>query len=632
MRTAEALCELSKTSAVDGDEEYELLIKSLQIRKDLLPEDSPEIAESLKFLGRHLAEECDDNKAALPFFQKALSIYESHDPESKDEDTISAMNDVACTMEELGRIMEAREMAERAYRQSFQWQGARHLETAAMSLNLGLLIADEFPCEVFDSIPLIRLSLQTAEVMEGRASDGAAETSRTLAKVLLQCIEMSEKYECERSHPFHPGERVTVIADVEANRQLAEGHGGWHDLMERCCGQTGVVLGVDSDGDVRVIFGGRGGEEGRRGFCWNPAALSAADTPSDDTDQDQGLSRTVTARSRATGSRSDWPPKLSTIVDKQGLNEEEAKEAIRQEAETLLVFALEILEPDVDSASTARKCAQLLHSLYVHQGRKKEAKSMQKRSDALRAWASSSEEDSESSDDSDSDDDSDQEDSDDSDGSDASGGSDRSWEEVQDKILAVMPGFHRALQDDNDELMSVDDVQACLDMLARINENEPAQGLEQLRDREQTERSLKKMLQIAERRDRAASLLSGGWNSLVEEGTPTPVPRAASPGPAAALPGHAEPEPEIAEGVPPAAGTPPRAARDLHDDFDALSLAVQSASPPEHPYGRASTTGAAATEDVAARDSHEDLAALALAVQEASPPSHPFGRTATTRQ
>ena len=257
---------------------------------------------------------------------------------------------------------------------------------------------------------------------------------------------------------------------------------------------------------------------------------------------------------------------------------------------------------------------------------------MQKRSDALRAWASSSEEDSESSDDSDSDDDSDQEDSDDSDGSDASGGSDRSWEEVQDKILAVMPGFHRALQDDNDELMSVDDVQACLDMLARINENEPAQGLEQLRDREQTERSLKKMLQIAERRDRAASLLSGGWNSLVEEGTPTPVPRAASPGPAAALPGHAEPEPEIAEGVPPAAGTPPRAARDLHDDFDALSLAVQSASPPEHPYGRASTTGAVATEDAAARDSHEDLAALAVAVQEASPPSHPFGRTATTRQ
>ena len=91
-------------------------------------------------------------------------------------------------------------------------------------------------------------------------------------------------------------------------------------------------------------------------------------------------------------------------------------------------------------------------------------------------------------------------------------------------------------------------------------------------------------------------------------------------------------EPEIAEGVPPPAGTPRRAARDLDEDFDALSLAVQSASPPEHPYGRASTTGAAATEDAAARDSHEDLAALALAVQEASPPSHPFGRTATTRQ
>jgi len=77
------------------------------------------------------------------------------------------------------------------------------------------------------------------------------------------------------------------------------------------------------------------------------------------------------------------------------------------------------------------------------------------------------------------------------------------------------------MQADNDELMTVVDVEACLTMLAQIYEDEPPADPEQVKDRKDTESALRKMLKNAERRDRAASLLSGGWNSL-SEGSPIP--------------------------------------------------------------------------------------------------------------
>ena len=45
----------------------------------------------------------------------------------------------------------------------------------------------------------------------------------------------------------------------------------------------------------------------------------------------------------------------------------------------------------------------------------------------------------------------------------------------------------------------------------------------------------------------------------------------------------------ISEGEPPVRAPEPR--RDLEDDFAALSLAIESASPPQHAFGRAKTTG-----------------------------------------
>lgn len=103
VRTAEAMTELSK-NGVEDDEEYDLLIKGLELRKELLPANDPLIAESLKFVGRFLDENCDEVKAALPFYEQALSIYEMNDPHSCSTiDCISAVNDVGCAFEQLNR-------------------------------------------------------------------------------------------------------------------------------------------------------------------------------------------------------------------------------------------------------------------------------------------------------------------------------------------------------------------------------------------------------------------------------------------------------------------------------------------------------------------------------------------------
>jgi hypothetical protein len=67
---------------------------------------------------------------------------------------------------------------------------------------------------------------------------------------------------------FRVGQRVTVGEDVERNRRLAAGHGGWNPAMAEYCGQTGDIQRVDRDGDVSVVFG-----DGRR-FTWNPACLT----------------------------------------------------------------------------------------------------------------------------------------------------------------------------------------------------------------------------------------------------------------------------------------------------------------------------------------------------------------------
>ena len=51
-----------RTDARADDEEYDLLIKGLEIRKELLPAEDPRIADSLRWVGRFLDENCEEVK------------------------------------------------------------------------------------------------------------------------------------------------------------------------------------------------------------------------------------------------------------------------------------------------------------------------------------------------------------------------------------------------------------------------------------------------------------------------------------------------------------------------------------------------------------------------------------------
>jgi len=97
-RTAEAISELSKTNLNRGlgdeelndEEEYRLLVEAFEIRKATLPEFHPDVADSLKFMGRFFQENHEDSKKALPFLRKALAIFEHNDPTGMDINTVLA--------------------------------------------------------------------------------------------------------------------------------------------------------------------------------------------------------------------------------------------------------------------------------------------------------------------------------------------------------------------------------------------------------------------------------------------------------------------------------------------------------------------------------------------------------------
>jgi hypothetical protein len=224
------------------DEEYDLLLKGLEIRKELLPADDPLIADSLTWVGRFLDENCDEVKTALPFFEQALAILEKSDPHGTD--CVSAVNHVGCALAQLNRLDEARCHHERAYETSLKYQGERHIETATMGNNLAKLYLTAFPQESFKAIPLLRQALLTSEVMVGAGSIDTAEAWKSLGQGLLDCIELSS-----RPSKFAIGDSVQLIDDLKACKMLAKGHGGWASDMDRLCGQPGVVKNVDFDGD-----------------------------------------------------------------------------------------------------------------------------------------------------------------------------------------------------------------------------------------------------------------------------------------------------------------------------------------------------------------------------------------------
>ena len=582
VRTLEAMMELSKSIEVDDDEEYELLIRCLEVRKELLPANDPQIADTLKYLGRFMAENMEDTKTALSFFQKALAIFEHHDPEGRNTDTLSTVNELACALEEEGRVDDARRYSERAYKLNLKWLGPSHLETSTCANNLALLILNEFSKEALSAVPLLRLNLKTCEVVMGVDAVDTAEGRKHLAHCLLECVKLTMTKAAKSL--FREGDRVKLMDDQATNRQLAKKHGGWAEDMDELCGQVGAVSRIDADGDVFVIFdaGARtatvkhGGRGKRQDYCLNPKALTLLERP----DTPPGLD--------------DATPKLSAVMPEGWSGtEEQAEREVEEEAEALLVRALSVLEAEVGGSeatgSSARLSADLLCDLYEKQGRKKEMKAMRKRKDALEAWCSSSEEDSSASE-SDSDEDS---------------------EEVQDLLMAMSPGLARALQHDNDEPVTVADLESALDSLHIVNAQRPPQSETAIQDREDTEKALAKKLKIARRRDRAHSLLTPA-----KDGEGTELEHTVGGGLLSRLQSTAQPA-SVPEGTPPpsqrpstepSAGgsglqlepkTPPAGA--LGEDLVALSIAVQSASPPTHAFGRAATTGSreldGATED-----------------------------------
>ena len=190
VKTSEATLALANRTEVDDDQEFELLQRTLQVRKDLLPANDPKVAEALKFMGRFMHENCHDAKMALPFYQKALAIYEETEDQTRQYiDTCSAMNDVACALEDLERMQQARGFYERAYQRSYEHLGARHTETAAFASNLALTIMDSFDHEVFTAVPLLRLSLKTSEFVLGVENVETNECRQKLGDCLFQVSE-----------------------------------------------------------------------------------------------------------------------------------------------------------------------------------------------------------------------------------------------------------------------------------------------------------------------------------------------------------------------------------------------------------------------------------------------------------
>ena len=288
-------------------------------------------------------------------------------------------------------LEEAREYFERAYIMSYEGQGARHSETATMAINLAQLIAEHFEHEVYQAVPLLRLSLKTGEVINGLENSETQQCRRILGETLLQCVSVSRSTR-EAGSDFRAGDRIQLCEDGALNRALAEKHGGWADDMDRYSGQEGTVRGIDSDGDVFVKFDIGGREAGiehraKTCFCFNPVALTLVSRPEPEaaaaamTLGDAVRTNPTPPLQQPRGEKQDQaddddqqeqqeqqhqpglPPGATTWSAWSG-TDEEAERLVVEEAEVLLLRALAVLEKDVEEAKSARSCAKALLELY----------------------------------------------------------------------------------------------------------------------------------------------------------------------------------------------------------------------------------------------------------------------------
>lgn len=60
-----------------------------------------------------------------------------------------------------------------------------------------------------------------------------------------------------RMGTFRKGDMVQIIGSYNAAVELQVGHGGWNERMEEVLGQTGSIVDIDSDGDLRLDVKGR---------------------------------------------------------------------------------------------------------------------------------------------------------------------------------------------------------------------------------------------------------------------------------------------------------------------------------------------------------------------------------------
>ncbi|OWA50119.1 E3 ubiquitin-protein ligase MIB1 [Hypsibius exemplaris] len=74
-------------------------------------------------------------------------------------------------------------------------------------------------------------------------------------------------------HVFAINDHVNVDLELEIVQSLQHGHGGWTDGMFECLGTTGVVVGIDEDHDIVVLY-----PSGNR-WTFNPAVLTRVNHP-----------------------------------------------------------------------------------------------------------------------------------------------------------------------------------------------------------------------------------------------------------------------------------------------------------------------------------------------------------------
>ena len=306
---------------------------------------------------------------------------------------------------------------------------------------------------------LYRLDLKVCEVVAGMHNIQTADSRDSLGGALLDCVRLHAMRDAERQvkdsgvgGAVRVGDRVMLVKQPpQVHRALASHHGGWTNLqtdaeIKKCCGNTGRVTKIDDDGDIRVDWDKTVAKIDSS--IHSPYALINLDRSGDSAASPLPEGKwDPWAIWRATIISGDQQlPKLSTVIVGEWTGtEEQAKVAVEEEAEALLLSALDDLEVNAERASSAQGAAELLVGFYRGQGRTKEYKAMEKRLTLLDNWVSD-ESSSEEETDSDSDPGSD---SDASDDNSSPSGAERG--DVLRMVLSRAPGLAAAMEDDSDE-------------------------------------------------------------------------------------------------------------------------------------------------------------------------------------